>query len=190
MPLCTVSGNISNILGVAVASGTVRFTLTNLGSGLIPMVLGTNLIVPLSTDVVVSSGGAFSVQLQGNDTITPAGTLYQVNFYAPAGAVVSILYSITGSVFNLNTAAPVTTVPPIVYGYVGFPNNSNSPITLIGVYGSGNTVYTFPTAPGSIVLVFRNGILQRGGGVDYTLAGTTLTFAGINTTSDYITIVY
>lgn len=190
MSLCTVSGNISSILGLAVTSGTVRFTLTNLGSGLIPTVLGTNLIVPLSTDVVVSSGGVFTVQLQGNDTITPTGTLYQVSFYVPGGAVVSILYSITGAVFNLNTAAPVTTTPPVVYGYVGFPNNSNSPITLTGVFGGGNTVYTFPTAPGSIVLVFRNGILQRGGGNDYTLTGTTLTFAGINTTGDTVTVVY
>src|SRR5258708_6770752 len=116
MALCTVTGNLKSILGVADTSGTVRFTLTNLGSGIAPTVSGTNIIVPLTTDVAVAGDGSFTVNLQGNDTITPSGTLYAVTYYVPGSAVGPILYSITGTTFNLNSATPSQSSPPVLIG--------------------------------------------------------------------------
>jgi hypothetical protein len=72
----------------------------------------------------------------------------------------------------------------------GFPLNLSSPLTLTGVYSGGNTTYTLPTSPNVICMVFRNGLLQQGGGIDYTLTGTSLVFAGLNTTSDVVAVVY
>lgn len=72
----------------------------------------------------------------------------------------------------------------------GFPLNLSSPVVLTGSYVGGNTTYTIPTTPGPVVLVYRNGLLQQGGGIDYTLSGSTLTFASLNTTGDSVSVVY
>jgi hypothetical protein len=111
--LCTVTGNIRDILGDNVTTGTVHFLLTNLGIGNVPTVAGTSIIVPLTTDVAVAADGSFSVQLQGNDTISPANTVYAVTYYAPGGQIGPILYAIVGATFNLNSAVPAAAMPPV-----------------------------------------------------------------------------
>ena len=72
----------------------------------------------------------------------------------------------------------------------GFPVNTSSPVVAIGAVNGINTVFTLPTAPGLMVLVFRNGVLQRGGGIDYTLAGSTVTFVAAPLGGDNIYLVY
>jgi hypothetical protein len=72
----------------------------------------------------------------------------------------------------------------------GFPLNTSSPITPTGAVNGINTIFTLPTTPGPVVLVYRNGLLQKGGGVDYTLAATTITFVSAPLTGDLILAVY
>lgn len=72
----------------------------------------------------------------------------------------------------------------------GFPINASSPLAPTGSINSSNTIFTLPTTPGPIVLVFRNGVLQQGGGVDYTLAGSTVTFVAAPITGDSVLAVY
>jgi len=72
----------------------------------------------------------------------------------------------------------------------GFPLNLSSPITPTGTINGVNKVFTLPTTPGAVVLVFLNGLLQQGGGVDYTLAGTSITFVVAPITGDSVRSVY
>src|SRR6267142_2482427 len=157
MALCTATGNINNILGQNAASGTVRFTLTNFGQGAIPLVSGTNLIVPVTTDVVVAANGSFTVNLQGNDTITPANTLYAVTYYAPSGAIGPILYSLTGSSVNLNSATPVSVAPAI----------------LLPTSAAANAVFAGPTTGAPSTPTFRPLVLAD------LPAGISVTFANV-----------
>ena len=143
MSLCTVTGNLSSILGPNVTSGTVHFLLTNLGIGNPPTVMGTSILVPLTTDVAVASDGSFSVNLQGNDTINPANTVYEVTYYAPYGAVGPIIYSITGSAYNLNSAIPAAAIPPVAV----FPQQP------------ANEVFAGPTSGPPETPVFRSLVL-------------------------------
>jgi hypothetical protein len=60
-----------------------------------------------------------------------------------------------------------------------------------GTVNGVNAVFTLPTTPGSIVLVFRNGLLQKpGGGNDYTISGVTITFVVAPLTGDSLLAVY
>lgn len=72
----------------------------------------------------------------------------------------------------------------------GFPVNLSSPLAPTGTVNGSNTAFTLPTTPGSVVMVFRNGLLQKGGGVDYTLSGTNLTFTVAPLTGDLLLVVY
>src|SRR5690242_19093791 len=162
MPLCTVSGNLKTILGANSGPGTVRFTLTNLGTGNTPVVSGTGALVPLTTDVAVDATGAFILAVQGNDTITPSSTLYAVTFYAPNGAIGPNLYSITGSTFNLNTALATSSAPPVVYNNLdanlAFTGNNTFAGTT-ALNGGGSSAGTFtenPTLSGNVAFTGNN----------------------------------
>lgn len=72
----------------------------------------------------------------------------------------------------------------------GFPLNLSSPLAPTGTINGSNKVFTLPTVPGAAVLVFRNGVLQQGGGNDFTLAGSTVTFVAAPLTGDIILVVY
>lgn len=72
----------------------------------------------------------------------------------------------------------------------GFPINASSPLVPTGTVNSSNTVFTLPTTPGPVVLIYRNGVLQQGGGADFTLAGSTVTFVTAPITGDIILAVY
>ncbi len=86
----------------------------NYGIGNLPRVQGTNLVVNVTPiDVLAALDGTFSATIQGNDTITPNGTLYQVTLYAGGQVFLSANYSITGSTFDLNTATPLGAVPAV-----------------------------------------------------------------------------
>jgi len=109
----TVTGTLLDPQGNAI-SGKVTFTLTNYGSNNVPRVAGTNVIVntaPISLST--SATGAFSGTIQGNDTITPAGTLYVVTFYNGAAVYLSGTYSITGTTLDLTSATPTSVIPAV-----------------------------------------------------------------------------
>lgn len=72
----------------------------------------------------------------------------------------------------------------------GFPLNTSSPLAPTGVINGVNTIFTLPTVPGPVVLVYRNGVLQQPGGSDYTLSGSTVTFAIAPLLGDILLVVY
>lgn len=72
----------------------------------------------------------------------------------------------------------------------GFPSNLSSPVAPTGAINGSNTVFTLPGTPTIICLIFRNGILQQGGGVDYTLSVATVTFVTAPLTGDTVLAVY
>lgn len=72
----------------------------------------------------------------------------------------------------------------------GFPVNLSSPLAPTGTIDSSNTVFTLPSTPSTVVLVYLNGLLQKGGGSDYTLSGTTITFVVAPLTNDTLLVVY
>lgn len=73
----------------------------------------------------------------------------------------------------------------------GFPLNLTSPLAPTGAINGVNKVFTLPTTPTNVALVFRNGMLQNpGGGNDYTIAGGTITFNAAPLTGDIILAVY
>jgi len=107
MALITVSGQLNTILGVAVPNGTVTFLLTNL-EGNLPYVSGTNIIVPTIVTVTANASGAFTANIQGNDTITPAGSIYQVTYVNTTTS--SYVFTGAGPI-NLNSYPPLSQIP-------------------------------------------------------------------------------
>lgn len=104
MSLCAVTGNVKTLIGTSAGAGTIYFSLNYNGPAYIA---GTGLLVPANVSGVIDSTGAFSVALQGNDTISPTNTLYIVNIILASGGTWEGLYSITGTNFNINSATPV-----------------------------------------------------------------------------------
>lgn len=98
----------------------------------------------------------------------------------------------TGTFTRATSTGGVITLNQINSGNLGtgFPSNVSSPLAPTGAVNGINTVFTLPTTPGFIVMVFRNGILQNPGGIDYAIAGTTITFTGAPLTGDTILVVY
>lgn len=123
MALITVTGHVFDPSGAAQSSVPVLFELINAGSNT-PYVSGSNVIAPTSLTVLTNGSGIFSASLQGNDTITPSGTLYRVTFNNNKVSV----YSFTGSgpinldaTASLGPSSPVGS-PFITLASVGTPN--------------------------------------------------------------------
>lgn len=115
-----VSGNVKDV-GVANATGSntfVRFTLIGYGPT-IPRVITSNVIANPVKDFHPDSSGNIHGLLQGNETITPAGTNYQVCIFYQGTQFRCATYNITGLTFDLPTAVPITSPPPstqLIYG--------------------------------------------------------------------------
>jgi hypothetical protein len=110
-----VTGNIFKLLGLQprnISSGTIRFSLVPPSRQVITPSSGA--YPPLQVDAPVNPDGSFSVTLLSNDGISPAGSLYRVDFLIPDIAVGPLFYSVyvattVGvSTLNLNKAVPVT----------------------------------------------------------------------------------
>lgn len=107
-----VSGNLKDV-GVANASGSntyVRFTLIDYGAQ-IPRIINVsgNMIFSPIKDFKPDANGNISGTIQGNDTISPAATKYQVCIYYQGAQFRCNTYLINGATFNLNTATPLNT---------------------------------------------------------------------------------
>src|SRR6267142_1663727 len=125
MSLCTVTGNVNVLLNLSpniTYSGTVRFTLI-LPPGVTnaPAVISSGQSVLPSLDVPVNSDGSFSAQVQANDGIIPAGTLYEVMFLISNVSAAPNFYNFTGTAVNLNTLTP-STLPAFVSPNAVFSN--------------------------------------------------------------------
>lgn len=59
----------------------------------------------------------------------------------------------------------------------------------VGPVNGANTIFALPGTP-MWLLLFRNGLLQRGDGVDYTLSGATITFVTAPTSGDILWAKY
>src|SRR4030095_15255845 len=100
-----VTGNMKH-LGHTNISGNntyARFSLKNYGANL-PKVIGSSVIVSDIQDFRPDSNGNLSGFLQGNDTIDPGGTFYQVCLFFQGNQFPCANYLITGTNFDLNSA--------------------------------------------------------------------------------------
>lgn len=107
MALIPISGHLFDSTGTPITNANVRFQLTNFGAN-ITTVTGTNVVVPTTVLLVTNSSGLYSGSIQGNDTITPTGTVYQVSFASSLTAQ----YIFTGSSpISLDSYPPATVIP-------------------------------------------------------------------------------
>lgn len=102
MALIVVNGTLKDTTG-AVVVGSVKFRLVNFDNK-IPTIGTTNLLSTNPVTVTCNGSGIFTVSLQGNDTITPTGTLYEVTLFdANGNSFFVALYKFTGAgPINLN----------------------------------------------------------------------------------------
>ena len=117
MALISVSGHLKDVSGANIA-GSVVFQLVNYGAA-IPRVIGTNALVPTNVTFTAAANGAWSGNVQGNDSIdpgasnTPPTTYYTVQFRDANGAEIqTVAFNFTGSgPSNLDSQAPLVTIP-------------------------------------------------------------------------------
>jgi hypothetical protein len=180
MALITVSGTVYNSFGVAVPNAAINFRLTNL-NGQIPVITSTAIIVPTTVTLTTNSSGVFTGSIQGNDTITPSGTLYEVSF---AGSDFATYSFVGAGPINLNSYSPITMQPP--------PNGTVPTNILTGnnIF-SGNNSFTGTVTLGPLIfsglLTSYNGISTVANGIPsiYAQANTTGLTAAVSTTTLY-----
>jgi hypothetical protein len=108
----TVTATLIDSTGNPIANGKVTFLIQNYGVGNIPRVQGTGVVVQTTPIVATANAeGQISATIQGNDTITPTGTYYQVTFYNGNAVYLQANYSITGSSADLSTLTPLGAIP-------------------------------------------------------------------------------
>lgn len=113
---------------------------------------------------------ATSLQLFYNGALLTAGVDYTL-----AGAAITMLF-----------------VPQVGDALIAFYRTSSTGVNFIdaeapvGLINSVNAVYTLTQSPspGASLMLYLNGILQTGGGVDFTLAGNQITYNVAPTTGD------
>ncbi len=118
---CTVTGHVTDAAGNGLIGAVVYFRLVDsqklqVFGGDQPRVSGSETIfVPLADQVIAGAGGAFSIVLNGNDVISPTGTMYAVSYSYNGFAWGPIYYTITGTSFDLDSAIPgPAPAPPFV----------------------------------------------------------------------------
>lgn len=110
----TVTGTLQDLSGTAIYAGRVTFELRNYGTGNIPRVQGTNIIVQTTPIVAyTNTSGQFSVQVQDNLTITPSTTYYYVSYYNGNTLYLAANYTITGTTMNITMATPLNVIPAV-----------------------------------------------------------------------------
>ncbi len=129
--MTTVSGVLKDNQGVAV-QGSLLFQIVNYDND-VPRISATNIVVPIITSTTANASGVFSVGIQGNDTITPANTYYQVTYRDSLGKPVLVAsYIITGATFDLDTATPLAVVTPAAAAAVSISLVAPSTFTVTG----------------------------------------------------------
>jgi hypothetical protein len=179
IPQITLTATLEDLSGVAAGSianpARLRIALCGYGASL-PRIAGTSNLAKVGPFDSYSDGTALSIQLWGNDAITPAGTFYSIMVLDGEENVVQCAnYQFAGTTtVDLSSAAPY--LPPL------FPV---IPIAALEVQYAlatpaapqvANTIYT---APGAVIAVYYSGMAQRPG-IDWiatTASQFQLTFA-------------
>ena len=102
-PSVTLHGTLTDISG-APAAGYVVITLINYGA-YPPNVAGTSLLSLHTQTVQANPDGTWSATLWGNDQITPANTLYEINIGGVAAK-----YRLNSGSYDLSELTPATKV--------------------------------------------------------------------------------
>lgn len=91
-------------------SGTVRFMLVMPArSNQLAKRVSNGTVAQVHTDVDVRFDGTFKAQIDRNDEIVPAGSIYQVMIMIPNVNIVPMFYVFDGpGPFNLNVMTPTT----------------------------------------------------------------------------------
>lgn len=120
------------------------------------------------------------------------GTIPVPNDLPGVGAVnIGDLWSDTSGaspVFKVCTSLNPVVFTAISAGSIVFADAETPSGTINGI----NTTFTlaFAPNPGASLLLFLNGLLQTGGGVDYTLSSSTITFVTAPSTGDSLIAFY
>ena len=147
MALITVSGHLFDAEGNPLVAAPVVFQIGTF-NGNILTVSGTNIVIPKQVSMTTNSSGFFTGSIQGNDTISPSGTFYQVSFANKSQAI----YLFTGAgPINLDSYAPTVIIPvastptaavdilPLNNTFTG-TNTFSGAVTLSGEGAAGNVV--------------------------------------------------
>lgn len=163
-PQITLTANLESIVGAAAVGGYLRVTLCGYGPQP-PAVPGTCMLANAGVPQLVGpqiDSTPISVELFGNDVITPANTFYEVSVLDQNQDVIqSAIYQFNGSgTTDLADAQPI--LPP--YGY------DLGDLQYLECTGSGSNF----VAPGRVIAPAYNGILLPLGlalpTLSYTLA--------------------
>lgn len=164
-PQITLTATLEDFTGALVSSagnqGKLRIALCGYGP-VIPVVAGTAIIAKPGPFDLIAAAGVISIELWGNDVITPAGTYYSIMVLDGDDNVVQCgMYQFSGTeTVDLSNATPI--VPPL-------PGGS----TLAYLPCTGAVPGTVYTAPGAIVALFYNGVALPYGQALPTLSYTT-----------------
>lgn len=103
-PASTVIGTVSDAAGGLLANGTITFKLSQEGTVIDPLLLLQNPTVTCT----ITTGVITACSVRGNDEISPAGTVYEVQIFDADG--ITLLpprnYSITGATWDIGTQTP------------------------------------------------------------------------------------
>lgn len=157
IPQITLTAKLQDVSGVAAGStanpAVLRIALCGFGLTL-PCIVGTSNLARVGPEDFYDTGSGISVPLWGNDVINPLGTYYAITLLDDDGNILQTgMYQFSG-----DETIDLSEAPQIV------PVNS-----LIFAACSGTYFGTVFVAPGIVVAVSWQGILQRPG-IDYTLS--------------------
>lgn len=169
-PQITLTATLQDLTGTLVATtanpAKLRIALCGYGAQL-PCVAGTAVIAKPGPFDIISTDGAISTLIWGNDVIAPAGTFYSITVLDGDDNVLQCgAYQFTGSgTIDLSSAPQI--VPPAP---PGIPQ-------LVYRACAGAVPGTVYTAPGQVAAVAYNGVLMPQGAAlptfSYTLTGGT-----------------
>jgi hypothetical protein len=81
----------------------------------------------------------------------------------------------------------IITLPDQFIGGSPLPVNATTPL---GIINGSNTVFTISSAPSTFLMLFLNGVLQLPSGVNYSIAGNTITMVTAPQTGDQLWVLY
>jgi hypothetical protein len=175
-PEFTLTATLEDLTGAAAGStanpAKLRICLCGFGPAL-PRIAGTTMVAKCGPTDFFSTGAALSIELWGNDQITPAGTYYSIEILDGEDNVVQCgAYVLTGSGGDLSSLPPVNPLPPSpqMFGLVM--------VQLAGTVPGTAFKLPAPAWMGVILGIFYKGVFYPAAG-NWSLAGliVTMTFA-------------
>lgn len=163
-------------------------------SGLGQITAGAGLTKSGNTLDVVSANGGIVVNAD-NIALTLNGSTLSVG----AGGLKVASAGITATELASNAVTPAKMDASVVTAGGGLSGGAGAGLAvqfamgeqLSGTVDGSNTSFSIAHTPaGSKVMVFRNGLMQVAGGTDYTLSGTSVTFASAPSSGDDLRAVY